>query len=210
MNEPFQGKQSSGQGEQLSPAKQTLGCVVALLIVVGIPAAGIYAFVQWSSRPLHQVAENVDDYDTLCNGREIPGAPAYEPGSGPHPVVVFESVREGDDYLSKVSIRAGEQGDPFNPDDPGDVELVACAERTDAGEEVATCEFTSESVGMQSATAEIKVYEARTGKQVGESVEVVGEDTSCPGMVTFKGTLSLYSTPSESQFLGVLESVVND
>lgn len=71
-------------------------------------------------------------------------------------------------------------------------------------------DFTSESVGMQSATAEIKVYEARTAKQVGEPVEVVGEDTSCPGMVTFKGAPKLYSVPSESQYLGALDSVVND
>lgn len=196
--------------DQLSPARQTLGCLVVLLVVVGIPAAGIYAFVQWTNKPLHQVAADLRDYDTLCNGREIPGAPAYTPGSGPHPVAVFESVREGDDYLSEVSIRPGETGDPFNPEDPGEVELVACTERTDTGEVVATCDFTSESVGMQSATAEITVYEARTGKEVGEPVEVVGDDTSCPGMVTFKGALRLYSIPSESQYLGVLEPVVSD
>ncbi|WP_419702931.1 hypothetical protein [Promicromonospora sp. NFX87] len=201
---------SPGQNEQLSPAKQTFGCLVVLLVVVGIPAAGIYAFVQWSNKPLHQVAEDLRDYGTLCSGREIPGAPAYTPGSGPHPIAVFESVREGDEGLSDVWIRSGETGDPFNPENPGVVELVACAERTDAGEVVATCDFTGESVGMRSATAEITVYEARTANQVGESVKVVGEDTSCPGFVTFKGALKLYSIPSESQFLGVLESVVND
>lgn len=188
--------------------KRTVGCLVALLILVGIPAAGIYAVVQWTQGPVHQVAENFHDYGTLCGGREIPGAPAYEPGSGPHPIVVFESARKDDSSQSKVSIRAGESDDPFNPEDPDQVELVACTEQTDAGEEVATCDFTSESVGMRSATVEITVYEARTGEQVGESVELVGRDSSCPVMVTFKGNLSLYTIPSESQYLEALKSVV--
>ncbi|MFH8885590.1 hypothetical protein [Streptomyces californicus] len=188
--------------------KRTVGCVVALLVVVGLPAAGIYAVVQWMQGPVHQVAKTLDDYGTLCGGREIPGAPAYEPGSGPHPVVVFESARKDDSSQSQVSLRAGESDDPFNPEDPGQVELVACTEHTDAGEEVATCDFTSESVGMRSATVEITVYEARTGDQVGESVELVGKDTSCPAMVTFKGDLDLYTIPTEDQYVEALRTAV--
>ncbi|MGW1291604.1 hypothetical protein [Streptomyces sp. NPDC002533] len=188
--------------------KQTVGCLVALLVVVGIPAAGIYAFFQWTSGPVHQVAEHFSDYGTLCGGREIPGAPAYEPGSGPHPIVVFESARQDDSSQSRVLIRSGESDDPYTPEDPDQVQLVACTEQTDSGEEVATCDFTSKSVGMRSSTVEITVYEARTGKQVGEPVEVVGKDTSCPVMVTYKGNLRLYTIPSESQYLEALESAV--
>lgn len=207
---PLSERPPSRSDEEWSPAKRTLGCLVALVVVVGIPAAGIYAFVQWINQPVHQVAEDVRDYETLCNGREIPGAAGYTPGDGPHPVAVFESVRTSEDTPSQVSLDLGKQGSPFNPDDPASVRLVACAERTGTGDVVASCEFTSENVDMRSATAEITVYEAKTGDQVGEPVEVVGEDESCPGIVSFKGTLSLYTVPSETQFLAALEPFVSD
>ena len=44
--------------------------------------------------------------------------------------------------------------------------------------------------------------------QVGE--QVVGEDTSCPYMITYKGPLSLYTIPSEGQYLAALEPFVHD
>ncbi|MFB8139564.1 hypothetical protein [Streptomyces parvus] len=210
MNERNSPRRPSGKwGSAGDAAKTTLGCLVALLVVVGIPGAGIYAFIQWSeSKPVRQVAENLDDYDDLCYGRKIPGSRAYEPGAGPHPIAVFQDVAHDDSSQSQVSIRLGERDDPFNPEDPDEVQLVACTERIDAGEEVATCDFSSESVKMRSATAKITVYEARTREQVGESIELVGEDASCPGVVYFKGELSLYTIPSESQYVEALESVV--
>lgn len=190
------------------PVRQTAGCLVVLVILVGIPAFAVHAFVEWTKKPLHQVAERIDDYGTLCDGREIPGAAEYRPGAGPHPVAVFESVQDSEDNRSTVWFDVERRDGLFNPEDPGKVQLVACAERTDVGDVVDSCEFTDGSVDLQSATSSITVYEARTGEQVGEPVEVVGEEVSCPGMVVYKGGLGLYTVPSESQFREVLEPVV--
>ncbi|NYI94598.1 hypothetical protein HNR12_000875 [Streptomonospora nanhaiensis] len=200
----------SKRNEEPGPVTRVAGCAAALVVVVGLPAGCVYGFVQWTNRPLHQTAESMDDYSTLCQGRPIPGAAEYTPGSGPHPVAVFEDVRNAEaTSLSRVPLNVDRADDPFNPAAPGDVQLVACTERTDTGEEVATCEFTGESAPMRSATVEVRVYEARTAEEVGEPVEMVGEDTDCPYMVTFEGSPKLFTIPSEDQYTSALGSLVN-
>lgn len=200
----------NNRNEQWSPAKQVFGCLVALVVLVGVPAGCIYGFNQWMKSPLHEVAESVDDYRTLCSERPIPGAPAYEPGSGPHPIAVFEDVRNDDSHRSsQVHFTSAEVDEAFDPSDPGQVQLVACAERVDEGDQVGTCEFTSETVPVHSSTVEVRVYEARTAEEVAEPIELTSESTECPGAMMAGGSPTLYSLPTAEQFASALGAVVN-
>ncbi|MEV2277901.1 hypothetical protein AB0I72_20175 [Nocardiopsis sp. NPDC049922] len=186
---------------------RTAGCLVALLVLVVLPVGCV---VRWLTGPVHEVAEDMDDYGTLCGGREIPGAAEYTPGPGPHPIVVFGGERHSDDGWRRLSFVADASDGPFAPGDPAEVQLVACTEDIDVGERVGDCDFSSESVPLHRATVEVRVYEARTGEEVGEPVELVGEDTSCPYIVSYRGSLNrLYTVPTKAQYAAALDGVVN-
>ncbi|WP_017601678.1 hypothetical protein [Nocardiopsis lucentensis] len=189
------------------PVRRTFGCLALLLVLVVLPVGCV---VRWWNNPIHEFAREMDDYGTLCGGREIPGAAEYTPGPGPHPIVVFGGERHSDAGRTDLHFYEDEAGEPFRSDDPGQIQLVACTEDIDVGERVGGCDFDSESVPLHRATVEVQVYEARTGEKVGDPVELVGEDDSCPVAVVYQGSLGrLYTVPTKEQYASALAGVVN-
>lgn len=190
-----------------------VGCFVVLAVVIALAGGGVVWLVNALHAPRHQSAASISDLQDLCSGRPIPQAPAYVPGSGPHPIAVFANDRDN------VSGSGGSQftfagrdadGKLFNPSNAGSVQLVACTDRTDDGPKVSACNFKETSGPMHKSTLEITVYEARTGKQVREPITVVGEDTKCPFFVTYRGKEPIvFSTPSSQQFVAALTPLVS-
>lgn len=180
-----------------------VGCFVVLAVVVALIGGGVTWLVSSLNAPRHQSAASISDLQDLCGGRPIPQAPAYVPGSGPHPIAVFANDRDGEGGFGTQVTFTGSSADTgqFNPRNPGSVQLVACTDRVDDGPQVSTCTFRDTSGPMHKATLEITVFEARTAKQVREPVRVVGEDTKCPTFVSYRGSKpTVYSAPSVSQF----------
>ena len=188
---------------------------VSKVILWGITAlilAVVGGYVVWAvttyGAPRRQVASQLSDLEDLCGGRHIPQAPAYVPGSGAHPMAVFENNRDGVVRNSggQASLSGFEKVPAlFNPSDAGSVQLVACTERTEDGPVVARCTYRDSAGDMHRSTLKITVYEARTGKQVREPITMVGEDTACPTWVFYKSKEPvLFSAPSPSQFITTL------
>lgn len=189
-----------------------VGCFVVLAVVIALVGGGVVWLVDALHAPRHQSAASISDLQDLCSGRPIPQAPAYVPGSGPHPIAVFANDRDNVSGSGGSQFTfAGRDADRqlFNPSNAGSVQLVACTDRVDDGPRVSTCTFRDTSGPMHKATLEITVYEARTAKQVREPVKVVGEDTKCPSFVAFRGKEPVvFSTPSASQFTSALKPFV--
>lgn len=187
-------------------ASKVILYAITAVIVVAI-GGGVAWAVATINAPRHVVASTLHDLQDLCGGRAIPEAPAYVPGSGTHPIAVFENDR---DNTGGSGISAGISGAKvdlklFNPTDARSVQLVACTERTADGPPVSTCTFKQTSGPMHRSTLEITIYEARTGKPVREPITVVGEKTDCPFLVTYRGKEPvMFSAPSEKQFVAVL------
>lgn len=132
------------------------------------------------------VASSTDEYWHVCSGRVIPGAAEYRPGTGRHPIVVFDPARFGNDSWvgSEVTVAGLDRG-PWSPALPQEVQLVACAERVATGGQVTSCTIEPERelhrriLPLRSATIEVVVRAARTGEPVGEPFRVENA-TACP------------------------------
>jgi hypothetical protein len=189
--------------EQVQPPRGTVaGCLVVLLVVVVAVAAGVVWFVNVIDDPRRQVAATIHDYTDLCGGRPIPGAAAYVPGAGPHPIAVFggDQDEQGGSSGVQVSFGSVDSSVAFNPVNPGSVQLVACTDRVEDGPEAGTCQYRGTTAPIRRATVEITVYEARTAQQVGEPIRLVGQDMTCPMFITYRGTPTVFSKPTVEQF----------
>ena len=70
---------------------------------------------------------------------------------------------------------------------PGQVQLVACAERTGVGDQVGDCEYPGSrpvSFPLYRATYEVVLYEARTREEV-TRITLAGEGRYCPKLFTY-------------------------
>jgi hypothetical protein len=189
----------------------TVGCLVVLVVVVGAVVGGIVWFVGSMYEPRRQVAAMISDYTDLCGGWPIPGAAAYVPGVGPHPVAVFANDQddEGGGAGIQVTFDADSDRSLFNPTDPAGVQLVACTDRVEDGPRASGCDYQGTAAPLHLATLEITVYEARTGEQVSEPIRVTGDDLDCPTFVWYRGSSpTVYSKPSPAQYQAALASLV--
>jgi hypothetical protein len=144
---------------------------VVVGVAVAVVAAGAIGYVVFKPEPF-----KVADYDRMCESpRSFEEAAAYE-GPSPHPV---EIVNGGVSLSSDdPEIRA------WFPVDPAAVQLVSCVNRVDRGGFVKRCEYTEQyvtngpivrTIDLYRGTYTVAVFEARTGKKLGESrVEGVG------------------------------------
>jgi hypothetical protein len=197
--------------EQVQPPRGTVaGCLVVLLVAVAAVAAGVVWFVSVLDDPRRQVAANIHDYTDLCGGRPIPGAAAYVPGAGSHPIAVFGGDQDEHGGSSGIQITFGASDDRavFNPANPGSVQLVACTQRVEDGPAAGTCQYQDTTAPIHRSTVEITVYEARTAEQVGEPIRLVGQDMTCPTFITYRGTPTVFSKPTVEQFRSVLAPLV--
>ncbi|WP_433160375.1 hypothetical protein [Kribbella sp. CA-247076] len=157
--------------------RRTTGNIVVVGVVT-LLVAGLLAF-GWLRGRLPGETSGLDD---ACTGKVYDNAAAYE-GAAPHPIAVFIESETGE--LEHTSPYFSEEGwELVDPDEPEDVQLVACA--TVDGEQSLgaehNCEYGatgSTTIPMVTATYQLRVYELRTHREV-RSITLEGQEKFCP------------------------------
>jgi hypothetical protein len=129
-------------------------------------------------------------------------APAAAP-STPRPTAVLEEGQK--DFYTPTQMH--DAPDPWHVPSAKRMQLVACAKRTDEGDRVKACRFTTgpSSVPMHEATYEVTLYEIRTGKER-KTVTIRARDRRCPLSQLFRGEndLKVYAHPTPAQYVEAL------
>jgi hypothetical protein len=146
------------------------------------------------------------NFQPVCQGATVSRATAYDPKAPTHKVLYFESYRDTIvATTSKIPTDWQVQFDA-NSDALAAVDLVACAVRTQ-DTFVKDCTGYKDNNGvdsgnvakLHSATYELTVHEAKTGKSLG-STTIDAPASDCPTFLTFDGdttTLDYYEPPSQ-------------
>lgn len=147
-----------------------------------------------------------DDFKGVCSGAGVSRATAYAAGGKGHKAVYFETYK--DDLMDRSSslppdwtVLFTQEGDAYAA-----VDLVACARRT-AAQEVKVCDGykkddkpTQNKVRWHTATYQLSVMEAKTGKKLAETtIEATNRD--CPMFQSFDGdgdTVDGYASVSDA------------
>ena len=88
-------------------------------------------------------------------------------GPGVHPIAIYHQRGQELDTLTPVRYRPAEWiGTPFEEQDTGDVQLVACAKRIHEAKTAKTCSFAHGKVPLYQAIYRVRVLEVRTGHLV--------------------------------------------
>jgi hypothetical protein len=133
-----------------------------------------------------------DNFKGVCSGASVSAAAAYDPAATSHKALYFATYR--DDFLDQSSslprdwtIQWSASGDALRG-----IDLVVCARRT-AAREVKVCDGyqnhgqpTQNRVRWHTATYELSVREAKTGRQLGENATVEATNDQCPSFMTFQ------------------------
>ena len=148
-----------------------------------------------------------DNFKGVCSGATVSGATAYNAQGRAHKALFFETYKDGladrstslpDDWTVQYST----QGDAYRA-----VDLVVCARRT-ADRQVKVCDGyknreeqpTQNRVNWHSATYELTLREATTGRQLAQST-VEANDASCPMLQMFENDTEVvegYASPSDT------------
>ena len=148
-----------------------------------------------------------DNFQGVCSGASVSTATAYDPAAAAHKALYFATYE--DDLTDRSSSLPGDWTVQWSPN--GDalraIDLVVCAKRT-AAREVKICDGyqndgrpTQNRVRWHTATYELSVREARTGRQLGEPTMVEATDSDCPMFVHFDNdseTVDGYASLSDS------------
>jgi hypothetical protein len=133
-----------------------------------------------------------DNFKGVCSGASVSTATPYEEGAKAHKALYFATYK--DDFTDQSSSLPGDwtvlfsaQGDALKA-----IDLVVCARRT-AATQVKVCDGyknhdkpTENKVRWHTATYELSVREARTGKTLAETT-AEATDSSCPMFMSFDG-----------------------
>lgn len=147
-----------------------------------------------------------DNFKGVCSGASVSAATAYDPAATTHKALYFATYR--DDLLDQSSTLPADWTVQFSPE--GDalraVDLVVCARRT-AAREARICDgyesrgsATENRVRWHTATYELSVREARTGRELAKT-SLEATDNSCPMFMNFDGTsdtVDAYASPSDT------------
>ena len=134
-----------------------------------------------------------EDFKGVCSGASVSAATAYDPAGTAHKAVYLATYK--DDFLDQSSSLPNDWTVQFTPDKDAyqAVDLVVCARRT-AQRELKICDGykddgkpTQNKVRWHTATYELSVHEARTGKKLGEKT-AEATDSDCPMFMNFDGT----------------------
>jgi hypothetical protein len=147
-----------------------------------------------------------DDFKGVCSGASVSAATVYDSNTKPHKALYFvpykddltdQSTSLPDDWTVRYSPNA----DAFRA-----VDLVVCARRT-AAPQVKICDgykdngrASQNKVRWHTATYELSVREARTGRTLAEKT-VDATDSDCPWFVSFDNdteTVDAYASLSDS------------
>lgn len=148
-----------------------------------------------------------DNFKGVCSGASVSAATAYDPAATTHKALYFATYR--DDFLDQSSSLPGDWTIQWSPN--GDalrgIDLVVCARRT-AARQVRVCEGyqnhgrpTQNRVNWHSATYQLSVREARTGRQLGQTATVEAAASDCPMFQTFHSdmeTVDAYASLSDT------------
>ncbi len=148
-----------------------------------------------------------DNFKGVCSGAPVSAATAYDPQATAHKALYFATYR--DDFLDQSSSLPRDWTIQWSPE--GDalrgIDIVVCARRT-AAREVRVCDGyqnhgapTQNRVRWHTATYELSVREARTGRQLGQTTTVEATASECPSFMTFHSdseTVDGYASLSDS------------
>lgn len=147
-----------------------------------------------------------DSFKGVCSGASVSAATAYNPAGTAHKALYFATYR--DDFTDRSSSLPGDWTVTWSPS--GDalraIDLVVCARRT-AARQMRVCDGyqnngrpTQNRVNWHSATYELSVREAKTGRQLAQTtLEATASD--CPMFQTFHSdteTVDAYASLSDS------------
>lgn len=133
-----------------------------------------------------------DSFKGVCSGASVSTATAYDPAAKAHKALYFTTYE--DDLTDRSSSLPGDWTVLFSPDSDAlrAIDLVVCARRT-AAQEVKVCDGykdddkpTQNKVRWHTATYELSVREATTGKTLAET-SVEATESDCPMFWTFDG-----------------------
>ena len=147
-----------------------------------------------------------NNFEGVCSGATVSAATAYDPSATTHKALFFETYR--DDFMDRSTSLPRDWTVQWSPN--GDalraIDLVVCARRT-AAREVKMCDGyqtrgrpTQNRVRWHTATYELSVREARTGRQLAQTT-AEATDTNCPMFQSFDGdsdTVDGYASLSDS------------
>lgn len=142
----------------------------------------------------------------MCSGASVSTATAYRPGATAHKALYFATYK--DDFSDRSHSLPADWTVRFSPN--GDalraIDLVVCARRT-AARQVKVCDeyqnngrATQNVVRWHTATYELSVREARTGRKLAETT-VEATDSDCPMFMSFQSdseTVDAYASLSDS------------
>jgi hypothetical protein len=147
-----------------------------------------------------------DNFKGVCSGASVSAATAYDPRATAHKALYFATYR--DDFMDRSSSLPGDWTVSFsaNSDALRAIDLVVCARRT-AARQVKICDqyqnngrATQNRVRWHTATYELSVREARTGRALAQTT-VEATDSDCPMFMTFdsdSATVDDYASLSDS------------
>jgi hypothetical protein len=147
-----------------------------------------------------------DNFKGVCSGATVSTATAYDPGATAHKALYFATYQ--DDLTDRSSSLPADWTVLFSPNSDAlrAVDLVVCARRT-AARQVKICDGyrnhgnpTQNQVRWHSATYELSVREARTGRKLAETI-VEATDSNCPMFMNFDDdtdTVDAYASLSDS------------
>ncbi len=178
--------------------------VIALVAACGI-GAGFVVITFPGSLPDH-----VYELDRACDGTRYDDAAPYA-GPPPHPVTVQMPTETGQLLNVTPELPDGSVWAAAAPTEPEAVQLVACGilEDEQRSAELVCGPYSPSgygsgvSVPMARATYRIRVYELRTHREL-RSVEVEGEDTGCPEVISEDPPDRLLSELTDAQWQTVL------
>jgi hypothetical protein len=147
-----------------------------------------------------------DNFKGVCSGASVSAATAYDPRATAHKALYFATYR--DDFMDKSSSLPRDWTVTFSAESDAlrAVDLVVCARRA-AAREVRICDGfqsngrpTQNRVRWHTATYELSVREARTGRELAKT-SLEATDSDCPMFMTFQGdseTVDGYASLSDS------------
>lgn len=147
-----------------------------------------------------------DNFKGVCSGASVSTATAYAAGAASHKALYFATYE--DDFTDRSSSLPPDWTVLFSPDSDAlrAIDLVVCARRT-AQRQVKICDgyendgsATKNTVRWHTATYELSVREAATGKELAQTT-VEATDSDCPMFMSFDGdsdTVDAYASVSDS------------